>query len=347
MASSYENTMLAHSPVMQSQQSAAIRHRASSIGATSALTFGGDGMTSSSSLNSNVMLMDTTSSDEHLPPICERDESNCLAPIVFGSSTSPFNGFPTNPMTIPGSEHNHHLNNLLLDTAAAVTLRQLAANEHNNTAFFTPASYGSANPMPNGLATSHNTSVDRAAGSPTEELVRCRAELDSHRAKLAAWEDGLRQARQACEAWKHEAETNKLRAAQMEAECRRARDERDVAVNQLNQIRSQMTQMYKQRMDGLQTLLAVSDCLIVRDFVQFTAANVVDWRRGRRRSDVRPMRPCGDRRGRVPQLYKTAAADDGQSDHDARQFVITHLLCRLTRANCHLSTTITTAASAP
>ena len=77
------------------------------------------------------------------------------------------------------------------------------------------------------------------------ELHRTKEELQTHRAKLNAWEEGLRvsimfyerrfskknflqQARQACEAWKREAELYRLRAQQLEQLNQRMREERDM-----------------------------------------------------------------------------------------------------------------------
>jgi hypothetical protein len=105
-----------------------------------------------------------------------------------------------------------------------------------------------------------NTTARR--NSVEEELARACAELDSHRAKVAAWEDGLRQARQACEAWKREADAHRTRAAQAETECRRVREERDAALAQLAAVRQAAAQHMKQQraqhtIDSLQTLFAV------------------------------------------------------------------------------------------
>lgn len=45
------------------------------------------------------------------------------------------------------------------------------------------------------------------------ELFNLREELSQARAKLASWEDHWRQAKQVCDAWKHEAEDANNRAA--------------------------------------------------------------------------------------------------------------------------------------
>lgn len=49
--------------------------------------------------------------------------------------------------------------------------------------------------------------------SPEMELAKLREELITNRAKMASWEEGIAQARQACEAWKQEAESANGRAA--------------------------------------------------------------------------------------------------------------------------------------
>jgi hypothetical protein len=74
---------------------------------------------------------------------------------------------------------------------------------------------------------SMNIDILDSVDSTAAELQRTKDELISHRAKLIAWEDGLKQARQACEAWKREAETNKVRALQLDMERKRMKEERD------------------------------------------------------------------------------------------------------------------------
>ncbi|VDK45881.1 unnamed protein product [Anisakis simplex] len=65
------------------------------------------------------------------------------------------------------------------------------------------------------------------------ELLKKSDELLAHHQKLAAWEDGLKQARQACEAWKKDAEYHRRLAEQAEAEKAKAFFERDQALMQL------------------------------------------------------------------------------------------------------------------
>jgi hypothetical protein len=75
------------------------------------------------------------------------------------------------------------------------------------------------------------------------ELARTKEELASHRGKLCAWEDGLKQARQACEAWRREAELHKRKMQIVEAEKSQALQERDMALSQLQALRTELTRM--------------------------------------------------------------------------------------------------------
>ncbi|EPB71177.1 hypothetical protein ANCCEY_09736 [Ancylostoma ceylanicum] len=61
----------------------------------------------------------------------------------------------------------------------------------------------------------------------SDELAKTKMELRSHHDKVAIWEEGLKQARQACEAWKADAEHYKMKAEQAEMERNRAVFERD------------------------------------------------------------------------------------------------------------------------
>ncbi|KAK5984470.1 putative Zinc finger C-x8-C-x5-C-x3-H type [Trichostrongylus colubriformis] len=61
----------------------------------------------------------------------------------------------------------------------------------------------------------------------SDELAKTKIELRSHHEKVAIWEEGLKQARQACEAWKADAEHYKMKAEQAEMERNRAMFERD------------------------------------------------------------------------------------------------------------------------
>lgn len=66
------------------------------------------------------------------------------------------------------------------------------------------------------------------------ELAKKSEELLAHHQKLAAWEEGLKQARQACEAWKRDAEYHRRIAEQAEAEKAKAFYERDQVLFCLN-----------------------------------------------------------------------------------------------------------------
>ncbi|PIO77770.1 hypothetical protein TELCIR_00111 [Teladorsagia circumcincta] len=71
----------------------------------------------------------------------------------------------------------------------------------------------------------------------SDELAKTKIELRSHHEKVAIWEEGLKQARQACEAWKADAEHYKLKAEQAEMERNRAMFERDQLMQQLEAVK--------------------------------------------------------------------------------------------------------------
>uniref|UniRef100_A0A7I4Z315 RING finger protein unkempt n=1 Tax=Haemonchus contortus TaxID=6289 RepID=A0A7I4Z315_HAECO len=71
----------------------------------------------------------------------------------------------------------------------------------------------------------------------SDELAKTKIELRSHHEKVAIWEEGLKQARQACEAWKADAEHYKMKAEQAEMERNRAVFERDQLMQQLESVK--------------------------------------------------------------------------------------------------------------
>lgn len=71
----------------------------------------------------------------------------------------------------------------------------------------------------------------------SDELAKTKIELRSHHEKVAIWEEGLKQARQACEAWKADAEHYKMKAEQAEMERNRAMFERDQLIQQLEAVK--------------------------------------------------------------------------------------------------------------
>ncbi|KAL3982511.1 hypothetical protein ACH3XW_47460 [Acanthocheilonema viteae] len=73
-----------------------------------------------------------------------------------------------------------------------------------------------------------------------KELNRKSEELVAHHQKLTAWEDGLKQARQACEAWKKDAEYYRRLAEQAEVDKSKAIFERDQALLQLDLLKREL-----------------------------------------------------------------------------------------------------------
>lgn len=143
-----------------------------------------------------------------------------LAPIEEHRDGKPFNELFTNsmtsPMRIPGSE-SYHTSPL--------------------------ASYGEpifqSNPKLNIISPAAPNSVFSAfpAVNTLQEMVMME-DPNSHK-DAQVWEEGLKQARQACEAWRADAELYKQRAEQAENERNRALFERDQALKQLAALRIQ------------------------------------------------------------------------------------------------------------
>ncbi|VIO87115.1 Uncharacterized protein BM_BM2576 [Brugia malayi] len=73
-----------------------------------------------------------------------------------------------------------------------------------------------------------------------KELKRKSEELVAHHQKLTAWEEGLKQARQACEAWKKDAEYYRCVAEQAEVDKSKALYERDQALLQLDLLKREL-----------------------------------------------------------------------------------------------------------
>ncbi|KAM3725604.1 RING finger protein unkempt [Dirofilaria immitis] len=73
-----------------------------------------------------------------------------------------------------------------------------------------------------------------------KELKRKSEELVAHHQKLTAWEEGLKQARQACEAWKKDAEYYRRVAEQAEIDKSKALYERDQALLQLDLLKREL-----------------------------------------------------------------------------------------------------------
>ncbi|KAJ1356212.1 hypothetical protein KIN20_013884 [Parelaphostrongylus tenuis] len=78
---------------------------------------------------------------------------------------------------------------------------------------------------------------NQESGDVNDELTKTKIELRSHHEKVAIWEEGLKQARQACEAWKADAEHYKMKAEQAEMERNRAMFERDQLMQQLEAVK--------------------------------------------------------------------------------------------------------------
>ena len=85
-----------------------------------------------------------------------------------------------------------------------------------------PLSSGlSQSPLLSSLGGNGTTGSGAGNGNSSVEIQRLRDELLTNRAKLASWEEGVAQARSACQAWKREADEAKGKAQLSE----QARDE--------------------------------------------------------------------------------------------------------------------------
>lgn len=167
-------------------------------------------------------LEDLSLDDQHLTTISEREESGqdglrVLAKSADSSNSSDIGLYGSSaPVSIPG----------------AVSQGLFSSSGPDNQ-FRMSGSFGQ--PMfPSDFGGGGSTGV------LVTELQKTKEELASHRAKLVSWEEGLKQARHACEAWKREAEEHKKRAMLAEIEKQQIAQERDTALRQLQAIKQEM-----------------------------------------------------------------------------------------------------------
>ncbi|XP_074649175.1 putative E3 ubiquitin-protein ligase UNKL [Tubulanus polymorphus] len=76
--------------------------------------------------------------------------------------------------------------------------------------------------------------------NPSSEIQRLRDELASNKAKLVSWEDGINQARSACEAWKKEAEDSHKKAKLAEEDRLQLIRQREEALSQVAKMKQEL-----------------------------------------------------------------------------------------------------------
>ncbi|XP_064634085.1 RING finger protein unkempt homolog [Lineus longissimus] len=76
-----------------------------------------------------------------------------------------------------------------------------------------------------------------SSAAASNEVQRLREELSSNKAKLASWEEGIAQARSACDAWKKEAEESIRKAKAVEEEKSMIAKQRDEALKEISTLK--------------------------------------------------------------------------------------------------------------
>uniref|UniRef100_A0A915C9Z0 C3H1-type domain-containing protein n=3 Tax=Parascaris univalens TaxID=6257 RepID=A0A915C9Z0_PARUN len=178
-------------------------------------------------------------SSSALSPISERKEHKLLSDLFsntpISSSSSPMqipgsgSPFGSSPLTSLGESTLLHRKSVTESPQPLLPLKSVPA------AFVAMVSSDAAK---NELVLQQSDLMSRE--ELQRELAKKSEELLAHHQKLAAWEEGLKQARQACEAWKRDAEYHRRIAEQAEAEKVKACYERDQALVQLELLRREL-----------------------------------------------------------------------------------------------------------
>ncbi|VDN01977.1 unnamed protein product [Thelazia callipaeda] len=180
-----------------------------------------------------LFLDDLTSNT--LSPISEQKEHKLLpdfftsppmtssSPMQIPNSNSPFGSSPL----VSLGESLFQQSKLTIDLPTAPQLKGLMG---------LPSSLGSDLLKMDLTIPQHEMSKEELQ----KELKRKSEELVAHHQKLTAWEEGLKQARQACEAWKKDAEYYRQIAEQAEIDKTKAIYERDQALIQLDLLKREL-----------------------------------------------------------------------------------------------------------
>ncbi|KAM9045689.1 RING finger protein unkempt homolog isoform 5-T5 [Megaptera novaeangliae] len=91
---------------------------------------------------------------------------------------------------------------------------------------------------------SPGTSPAFLSGPGAAELARLRQELDDANGTIKQWEESWKQAKQACDAWKKEAEEAGERASAAGAECELAREQRDALEVQVKKLQEELERLH-------------------------------------------------------------------------------------------------------
>ncbi|XP_031210681.1 RING finger protein unkempt homolog isoform X1 [Mastomys coucha] len=143
---------------------------------------------------------------------------------------------------------------------------QAHLSQSENTFLGTSASHGSLglNGMNSSIwehfasgSFSPGTSPAFLSGPGAAELARLRQELDEANGTIKQWEESWKQAKQACDAWKKEAEEAGERASAAGAECELAREQRDALELRVKKLQEELERLHT--VPEAQTLPAAPD----------------------------------------------------------------------------------------
>ncbi|XP_032094838.1 RING finger protein unkempt homolog isoform X3 [Thamnophis elegans] len=159
-------------------------------------------------------------------------------PGSLGSSASFHSASPSPPVSL--SSHFLHQS-------------QGHLSQSENTFLGTSASHGSLglNGMNSSIwehfasgSFSPSTSPAFLSGPGAAELARLRQELDEANSTIKQWEDSWKQAKQACDAWKKEAEEASDRASTATVECELAREQRETLELQVKKLQEEIERIH-------------------------------------------------------------------------------------------------------
>ncbi|XP_034264521.1 RING finger protein unkempt homolog isoform X3 [Pantherophis guttatus] len=159
-------------------------------------------------------------------------------PGSLGSSASFHSASPSPPVSL--SSHFLHQS-------------QGHLSQSENTFLGTSASHGSLglNGMNSSIwehfasgSFSPSTSPAFLSGPGAAELARLRQELDEANSTIKQWEDSWKQAKQACDAWKKEAEEANDRASTATLECELAREQRETLELQVKKLQEEIERIH-------------------------------------------------------------------------------------------------------
>ncbi|XP_075759764.1 RING finger protein unkempt homolog isoform X5 [Pelodiscus sinensis] len=91
---------------------------------------------------------------------------------------------------------------------------------------------------------SPSTSPAFLSGPGAAELARLRQELDEANSTIKQWEESWKQAKQACDAWKKEAEEANDRASTANMECELAREQREALELQVKKLQEELERIH-------------------------------------------------------------------------------------------------------